>query len=173
VSVTETVTLPAQPVSGVVRYVPLGGDGIEQPLAAYAIRTWALTGDATAGNVAFILNMDDRYCSLISYYSMRLTQATPADADIRRSVTAATTGAAVDTNVITSISGTVSSGACAQTFVPPPVVMPGGSDRAVLTLRLLNVDTDVFQFDALIYLFSIRARELTPMWPLLAARGSN
>jgi len=52
------------------------------------------------------------------------------------------------------------------------VILPG-SENTALTVFAANVDGDEYFLDAFIFLFDIRARELTPMGPLLWARGST
>jgi hypothetical protein len=51
--------------------------------------------------------------------------------------------------------------------------MPGGPSDPNVRFEMVNVLADVYSMHLLVYLFNIRVRELTPMGPLLWARGSG
>jgi len=144
------------------------------PFAAYNVREMSITGDATAGVARMSVIMDERYCSLISYVTFQDTQVTSADADFRVRIVAPKVATALDSGVITGISATADTTTVSRTWEPPPIVLPGGQGAGTqLVLNMLNVDLDVYALSLLIYLFDIRVRELTPMGPLLWARGSR
>lgn len=173
VAVSSTVTLPAQPTAGNVRYIPLGGDGYTSPFAAYNLVGHAVTGAAGGGAAVLTCIMDDRFVSLISYISVADVQAVSADADVSIVLTAAEVGMPTQalSEAVTAISAVVNVGTIRRTWTPPPVLLAGGSKRGQITFSMVNVDTDVYSMSALIYLFNIRVRETTPMGPLLWARG--
>ncbi len=171
-AVTETLVLPAQPVSGSVQRIPLGGDGFYAPQFAYQIKTFSLTGDATGTSLTHVVKMDERYCALIAYVTVRINQATAAAADVMFQVGGAGVPDFAEQGPVTEISATVNSGTIRKTWVPPPIILPYGGEPT-LTMKVLNVDTDVVQLHAQIYAFDARVRELTPMGPLLWARGSS
>jgi len=178
ISVALSFTLPAQPSTGNVNYIPLGGDGFTAPIAAYGVSGATVAGDVSSGIATINLTMDNRYCSLVGYATGRILQGTPADAELRMAigVTAAPLGKVplqVDQGDVTAIAATVSPDSIAKTWLPPSIILPGGVDAPVLSLAATNVDGDFFTIDALIYLFNIRVRELTPMGPILFSRGSN
>ncbi len=75
--------LPAQPAVGQVQYVPLGGDGFRAPFAAYAISSHTVAGDAGGGFAQLRISMDPRFCSLVAWTTIGITQVTPADAVLR------------------------------------------------------------------------------------------
>ncbi len=174
-SVSESVTLPAQPTTGSVSRVPLGGDGYTAPSAAYAIRGHAVTGDAGGGTATLTINCDDRFCSLVAWVSAGVNQGTSADAEFRRIITSAQ-GLGIPqlaenglaTAVVAAFGVEVQS-----LWNPPPVILPGGPDVGRLSYAFTNVLNDVYTLQAYIYLFNIRVRETTPMGPLLWARGST
>lgn len=154
-------------------YVPLGGDGLVAPFAAYTMKTMLVTGDASAGSASLNINMDPRFCSLVSYATIAIQQGTSADADVDLFVRGNTSGSVVFRNLVTAVASLVTASEIGLTWQPPPVMIPGGGEGASLEANFKNVDGDVFIIDALIYLFNIRVRELTPMGPLLWARGST
>ncbi len=165
--------LPAQPTVGTVDYVPLGGDGLTAPFAAYNVKAMSDTGDATGGAANLTVRMDPKFCSLISYCKGGVNQTSSADADFRFRITADKHATAALSGVMTAISATVNGNTVQRTWFPPGILLPGGDKNALLGMSFLNVDTDLYQLDLLVYLFNIRVRELTPMGPLMFARGTG
>lgn len=159
---------------GSVRYIPLGGDGFSSPFAAYSVDGHQVVGDASGGSATLRVEMDPRFCSLTAFSVLQVQQATPADIGVRMGLNGGSYPGQNNTVVMTNI-GAVSIVSVSHTFVPVPVVMPGGANDAVIALgaAILNVLADILTFNAMIYLFDIRARELTPMGPLLWARGAT
>ncbi len=166
----STVRLPEQPTTGTVRYIPLGGDGFVAPFAAYAINSHQVTGDATGTTATLRVLMDPRFCSLTAFSTLQIQQATPGDVACRMDLSGAGYPGQPVSVVMTSI-GLVSVVNVSNTYKPVPVVMPGGGEDVALGAVALNVDTDIYTVNALIYLFDISVREKTPMGPLLWARG--
>ncbi len=173
VAVNITVALPATPATGTLDRVPMGGDGFYAPQAAYSIKTMSVTGDVSGGAASLRIEMDERFCALVGFAAVQIAQGTAADADVRWLINGNTIASVVSTPTLNSVASTVTSFEVGSTFVPPPILIPGGPEAAALSVFLVNVDADVFYLDAYIYLFNLRARELTPMGPLLWARGSN
>jgi len=163
VAVTETVTLPDQPpAGGQTHRTPLGGDGFRAPMAAYIVDNMLATGDAGGGPIVCQVNMDERFCSLVAYLTVSMTQASQTDIDLRFRVQhrrAEATG--------------ISPAQISEVWVPVPVIIPGGGAGGLITAGALNVDTDLFRLSALIYLFNINVRQVMPMGPLLWARGAT
>lgn len=172
-SVVEEITLPGQPVSGQVTFVPLGGDGFVAPKFAYAIKDFLLTGDATGTFVQHTVLMDERWCALIAYVSFNISQATSADADFQITISSGRSASIQASGSAHAVDSSVSTLEVRHTFQPTPLVLPGAGDTARLRMQVLNVDTDVVRLSAYIYLFDVRVRETTPMGPLLWARGST
>lgn len=176
-SVTATFTPPAQPGTGVLTYVPLGGDGYTAPQAAYAINNFEVIGDASAGHARLTVEMDPRFCSLVAWVSFSIRQATSADAEYRLTV-GSTSGATqiptqADSGLVVAISSTITTAEINKMISIVPMMMPGAGQSGRVEANFLNVDTDTYRMSLLIYLFNIRVRELTPMGPLLWARGST
>lgn len=176
-AVTTTFTPPAQPTTGTLTYVPLGGDGYTAPQAAYAVLNHAVVGDATGGAATVLIEMDPRFCSLVSFVSFAVLQATSADIDYRLTVGISTGGTQIpahqESGVVVAISSTVSNAEINKTSAVAPMMLPGAGQAGRISLSFLNVDTDTYRVSALIYLFNIRVRETTPMGPLLWARGAT
>jgi len=159
-----------------VDYIPLGGNGFTAPFAAWSVEAMTVTGDATGGAASLGVSMDMRYVSLVAFVTVAVLQATAADADLRIQLTGSNTTDQGDNVIMPSISATVATRTAGTVWRPTPMLLPGGqSDTANLpriSCRVLNVDTNVVELSTLIYLFNIRVREITPMGPLLWARGA-
>jgi len=175
IAVSVAVTLPAQPAVGRVTYIPLGGDGKMSPIAAYSVVGVGVTGAAGGGSALMTVTMDDRYSSLIQYVSWSNDQVARADADFRTRIATPIrlTPILSDSGLQTSISSSIASATVSRTWAPPPVILGGGSSPGFLEHAMLNVADDEYLLNAMVFLFDIRVRELTPMGPLLWARGST
>jgi len=152
----------------------MGGDGYRAPFAAYNVVGHAVTGAVGGGAATLSLVMDDRYVSLISYISVADVQVSSADADISIVLTGANLGMptqALQENV-TAILASVNVGTIRRTWAPQPVLLAGSEKVGTVTFTMVNVDADVYSMSALIYLFNIRVREISPSGLLLWARGS-
>lgn len=176
-AVTETVTLPDQPTIGFVRYVPLGGNGYQAPFAQYVIDNFALAGDVSGGAVQHQVIMDPRYSSLVAYLSITNVQASSADMDFKLRIDSnapqSSIANQIESGVITAISATVSSATANKIWSPVPTIMPGGGEGGLIMSEVLNVDGDLTRLSALIYLFNIDVRIVSPIGPLLWARGAT
>jgi len=172
ISVTQAFTLPAQPASGAVTYIPLGGDGYTAPFAAYAIRLARITGDASSGFMGIDITMDPRFCSLITFITGQIQQATSADADVELSISGSPYPTVVSSGPQVAVASLVSGFEIASTFNPPPIILPGGNQAPLLRARYLNVNGDFGFIDAMVFLFNISVRETTPMGWLLFSKGS-
>lgn len=155
--------------------IPLGGDGFTAPIAAYAISNHAVTGDSGGGTATLRINMDPRYCALVSWMSSSVNQGTSADADFRR-LLSSNAGQGIpllaENGVATAVAAAF--GLEVQSlWNPPAAILPGSGDFGIATYSWVNVENDVYALNAYIYLFDIRVRETTPMGPLLWARGST
>lgn len=173
ISVSEILTLPAQPVSGTLERIPLGGDGFTAPIAAYVIQDFALTGDAGGNNVSHHVAMDERFCSLVAYMSIRNVQATELDADVLMQVGGPRNPILTRQELVVATDSNISTTTIATTWNPTPYMLPGGGALSNCNTRVLNVLGDVVSLDVLIYLFNISVREKTAMGPLLWSRGAT
>lgn len=173
VAVAQTVVLPAQPAVGTLTYVPLGGDGFSSPFAAYGLKIFQASGDVSGGALTMNVNFDPRFCSLVAYVTVQIAQGTSADADVRIQVRGDTIATVNFQGPVSAVASDVTSFEVAHTFAPVPVIVPGAGENGAIQVAFDNVDGDEYFLDTLIYLFNIRVRELTPMGPLLWARGST
>lgn len=176
-STSATFTPPAQPATGTLTLVPLGGDGFTAPQTAYAINNFQHTGTSGGGKNTMTIEMDDRFCSLVSFISFGILQGTSTDAEFRLQVGSSTGGVQIPSlsegGLVEAISSTVSNQEISKTINLIPMMMPGAGNAGRIQLEFLNIENDVYRISTLIYLFNIRVRELTPMGPLLWARGSS
>ncbi len=157
--------------------MPLGGDGYTAPFAAYTIDRMQVSGAAGGGTAKLTVTMDPKFCSLIQYASWSINQATPAAAQFKLRITASqnATPILVDQGSVTNITATISgSEPVARTWEPTPVVLPGsGGVAPFLEATWSNIDVNEYFLSMQVFLFNIRVRELTPMGPILWARGST
>ena len=176
-AVAQTITLPAQPADGAVQYVPLGGDGFRAPFAAYSVINMEVDHDASGGACSQTIQMDMRYVSLVSFIRSGVDQGTPADADFRHNIVGSSVPEQARNGAAVAISGTVAGQTVTDQWDPTPVLLPGAisdvSNLPRVSTKWLNVNGDTSKCNAVIYLFNIRVRELTPMGPLLWARGAT
>lgn len=166
--------MPAQPTSGgTLDYIPLGGDGFSAPQAAYGLKTFASAGDASGGSLVMTATLDNRYCSLVAFATVQITQGTAADADVRVLLRGDTIPSVLLQETLDSVALTASAFQVARSFSFAPLIIPGSAENGQLQVSFTNVDGDLYFVDSMIYLFNIRVRELTPMGPLLWARGAT
>jgi len=175
IAVSATVTFPAQPTIGLLTFVPLGGDGYTAPFGAYSLLGHRVTGASGGGSMVLRANMDPRYTSLISYVTGIDSQVASADADVRLLVTAddSRVPPAIDQGLVAGTDAVMSTNTIVRTWNPPALILPGGNAISNVRFEMVNVENDVYVMHALVYLFNIRVRELTPMGPLLWSRGSG
>lgn len=168
-SVSSVFTLPAQPVTGEVVRVPLGGDGFSAPLASYTVRDHNVTGDASGTFAQLRVTMDLLYTSLVAFASGSIAQGTELNADFKFGIFGPVTSEVTVLGTQQVIDPLIDPRNCATLWSPPPRLYPGGGEVTTLSMRWLNVLADEYFLNTTIYLFDIRARELTPMGPLLWA----
>ncbi len=175
VSVNIALQLPDTPTDGTLERIPLGGDGFYAPTAAYAVTNVGVTGDGGGGTSRVTITMDPRFCALVSYMTFGIQQAISQDVAYRMIISDAKfrIPSILDQGVEATIGTTISAQSIAFTWEPVPVVLPGGPVLPIIQSTVLNLADDVHDLSAMIYLFNIRAREMTPMGPLLWARGSR
>jgi len=173
ISISETLVLPAQPAIGATTYIPLGGDGYSAPFAAYSVQGFEMDGDVSSGVVSQIITTDERFCSLVSYVAGSINQATPANADFRQTISSPRQVPLMNNAGVVTALDAAFTAECNVMWNPPAVILPGATDIGTIVNIWENVLDDTFRMHCLIYLFNIRVRELTPMGPLLFARGST
>ncbi len=117
--------------------------------------------------------MDVKFCSLVSFIRLQNKQVSALDADFRIRITSDRMASPSDAGVMTAISATVSTNTVTRLWLPPAIILPGGGANSSVAATMLNVDSDDYTVDMLVYLFNIRVRELTAMGPLLWARGTT
>ena len=142
-------------------------------MAAYSISSHSVTGAVGGGTSILRINMDPRFCALIAWATYGVTQGTPADLEVRAII--GSLGSEIPRLVrqgdITAVAAQVSTQTILTQWEPTPAILPGGPIVPFVQFTSVNVDGDVYNMDAYIYLFNIRVREKTSMGPLLWARG--
>lgn len=173
ISIAETIVLPAQPAIGAVTYIPLGGDGYTAPFAAYSVQGFEMDGDASGGVLTQIIQTDERFCALVSYVAGSINMATPANSGARQTISSARQVPLMNLSQVVVALPAAFTAEINVMWNPPAVILPGTSDIGTIANIWPNVEDDTYRMHCLIYLFNIRVRELTPMGPLLFARGST
>ena len=157
-------------------YIPLGGNGFHSPIAGFELTGAQLSGDATGGVAQIKCRMDPRYTAIAAYVTIAIIQGTAADADVSLSL-AGNPGfvpTQSDSGPVVKVAAAVDAGTIRKTWNPTPIILPGSLKAdAHVSASFLNVDGDEYFMSALFYIFDIRARELTPMGPLLWSRGAT
>ena len=168
-AVSTTVQLPAAPAGGgSLDYIPLGGNGIVAPHAAYGVKDFTVTADASGGKLAMIIKLDNRFCSLVSWVEVTNAQAISADEEVRMTVKGNLSPSQTLQGQLHADSSVLDNETLAATWSPTPFLYPGGgTDLAEIVVNMRNTNGDVMEVSALIYLFDIRARELAPIQGLL------
>ena len=169
-SISETLVLPGQPTTGNTVFEALGGDGLTAPHSAWHVNGFELTGDVTGGTVTMTVRMDPRFVSLVGHMTLRSTQVNDADKIVRWTCSGGTRLPRVGATRTLTHAPYLSSNELFDTYVPPPVLLPGGSTSAC-SIILENDTNNLYLMDALIYLFNIDVRQKYPSGPLLWARG--
>lgn len=164
-AVTETVVLPAQPATGLVDYIPLGGNGYNAPMSAYSFQV-TLASDASAGTNSITLEMDPQFLSLISYLQVTVSGASASMAN-RIDIGATTFDVIYDTALVFWDDAT---DVASKLWKPPAamVTQQNANYQPFVKSHLLNVDGETHFFIGRIYNFAKRARETTPLSVLLA-----
>lgn len=162
-SVSASVTLPAQPAIGSSSYLPLGGNGKQAPHGCYVVEA-GVVGDAGGGTASITVNLDTRYTNLVAYMNPQVISAAAApDFHIFIGPGVSVGGAPV------TICGTmphtvIGAPNAAFLWYPPPMYFRQGGTMA---LTMLNVDvTETYSIVAQIYTFDPQVTLLTPL-PLL------
>jgi len=164
-AVTTTVTMPDQPATGQVRYIPLGGDGYVAPHSAYSCFI-SHAMDASGGNSSINLQFDQRFTQMISYMRSEVV-GVAADTAVRQFIRIDGDEIISDTTFGTYWVGTALS---SRLWKPPGVIGTSTpSMTAYMTSQMVNVDGDTHNFTCRVYNFDKRARELTPLPILLSS----
>lgn len=174
VSATLDLGSGSQPGTGLVRFLPYGGDGIYEPVAAYGVDDFELASDASGGTNTLIVQMDTKYTSLISYVTILNKQATPADIEYRMTIGGAGAVPAQNQGIIESLASGMGAGTINKTWQPPAILLPQvPGEASTFTARIINTDGDDFALSLLVMLFDIdAAQKSSRMGLLLSGRGS-
>ncbi len=157
-SVSASLTLPAQPAVGVSRFTPLGGDGTSAPLGCY-LTTLSVVGDASAGTATVILALDARFTNLIAFID-----ATVASAAAAPDFHLAINDGVQNPSVI--VTGTMPHTAIETTnasflWYPPPLYW---IQNGRCTGTYVNVDaTETYSITLQVYVFHPEVTRITPL----------
>lgn len=173
-AVTATVQLPDNPSpAGVVRFVPLGGNGFTAPFAMYTVRNFAISGDGSGGDHTLSVIMDPKFCSVVAYASMQIDVAS-ANRAIHWQLSSAAVPPQFLNATLTRVDASLSGSQIAHTWMPPAWINPGTAGQApTLLISVDNVNTEVLNLNMAVLLFNIRARESVLYQHLIAARGGS
>lgn len=165
-SVSTTVTLPAQPAQGETIYTPLGGDGKSAPLGCYFCRA-EIDGDAGGTTAAVTIAFDSRYTNLVAYMNMQIN-ADAAAGDfmmrIMRSPSSVAPDRAQIVGTIPQVGTTVTQDNASFLWFPPPIYFQGAGAAVASCLNVSATETYLLTVEVLV--FNIDIRRLAPL-PLL------
>lgn len=163
-SVTSTVTLPAQPAQGALIYEPLGGDGRSAPLGCYFVRL-EVDGDAGSGFANLTINFDPRYTNLVAFANLTIeADAAAGDFAMQLRTDAVTTALTLVCGTIPQVATTVSTDNASFLWFPPPIYFKG-QGTAIATMLNVGVN-ETYKLSLEIYVFDINVRQLAPL-PIL------
>lgn len=169
VSVSETISLPAQPSDGIAQLIPLGGNGFQAPHSVVAVRA-RLAHDASAGNAEIAVRFDPRYTQVLSYAQAELEDGTGSAEDYRLELQCT----ALESLAVSGAVGGVSVSGKAVTHAvlwSPPAIMcavdQSSSAYPRLRFTVNNTNTFTSRLTCRIFNFDIRAREVMPLGILL------
>lgn len=172
-SVELSVTLPNNPATGLLQYVPLGGDGYTDPFAMYVLRNFLLTGDASGGFSEIEVVMDDRFCSMVQFASVIFNDTSADPLPVRwvlGSSLLGTTPNMFRVRDIPALAAATGEPQSTDMWLPPAFLLPG-ADFSALSVKILNGNTDTMQLFTSIFLFNVNARQKVPYSRLVQARG--
>ncbi|GAG08326.1 unnamed protein product [marine sediment metagenome] len=172
-SVTSTVTLPAQPADGLMRNTPLGGNGYRSPFNQVYCRV-NLAGDATGGDVEINIILDDVYLSLVNVMQAWVSGAT-ADVPCRMQlIKDGPEFFQYQGEIPHSAAGSGSAFLNNRVWSPPPLLL-NHSQAGNVHLLCPNTDGDQFTLGVWLYQFNKRAADFTELEQILdtLSRGTT
>lgn len=159
-SVTTTVTLPAQPTQGVSEFVPLGGNGKSAPLGCYFVRA-EVDGDAGGGSATVSINFDRRYTNLVAYLNPTIAvDAAAGDFAVRIGTAVGSQQVQVTGTIPHIATGTVTDNA-SFLWYPPPLYFQGVGNGSFFCPNVGVNET--YKLFAEIFVFDINVKRLAPM----------
>ncbi len=161
-AVATTLTLPDQPATGLVTYVPLGGDGWTAPHSVFEVSV-ASAGAAGGGNNVVTINFDPRFQSIATYIRGTNDGASTTIEmafELLQTHNQPSLSAFANAIPVAGVLGTVN----LMTWCPPPIP---GMRRARMTTT--NVDGDDLLFQMYLYNFNINVLQRVPLNLILSS----
>jgi len=158
-AISQSFALPAQPASGSVEFIPLGGNGFTAPQSAFLF-DMRITGDASGGAIDFTVLRDERFEHIVSFMSIESNNAAAIAylMGIRRKagVTFHNIGTTKESGAVQDLASII--------WSPPTMIEP-----ISWTAKVVNTDLESFKFKGIVYNFNIRSSEETPLAVLMAS----
>ena len=170
-SVAASVTLPAQPTTGVTRYIELGGDGLTSPKLVATCKI-QVASDATSGTSTLTIFGDDTFVMIPNWIISGIQNTSLVGANLPLEQRVDNYGSGNDRLIYSSVAEKTVIGAAMTTLIPPPMIMEqlGPSDPLPSVNSIIaNVDTETHTLIAQFFLFDRFARSETPIEKLLAS----
>ncbi len=163
-AVAEAFTLPAQPTTGRAALFPLGGDGVQSPISAYAVES-ELASDASGGLSVTTITLDQRYASLVQVLSSEIESAAAAVVVSHRLI-----NDEFDQYLENQTQQFEGVGLLATTVVRPPgmILVRTGSNTPQIVVSAPNTDTETVIIRLRLYNFVFELRQLAPNWLTMA-----
>lgn len=163
-SVTTTVTLPAQPTIGRSVLTPLGGNGYTAPHACYMVES-SVVGDVSGGTAVVQVVGDARYVNLFAFLNAKIA-GDAAAGDFQMSLEETSGGTAPNIHIVGTIPNVATTFSLNSAFLwfPPPIYYKG---VGVASSAFANVGVgETYRMAVQVYLFAIDVLQRTPL-PLL------
>lgn len=167
-SVSETFTLPAQPTTGEVVFIPLGGSGYGSPLGYYQVKATLVDGGTTGFN-SIKCFLDDRYANIVSHLGMTKVQATPTALLWNARLTP--TQSIYKTATAQNIAGIAPD--VADVIVPVLEIVDGDGSTFIESIVEQDAVADIHAMNAIIYVFAKNIRTTTPLSVILNSLGGR
>jgi len=162
-SVSTVLVLPAQPASGSVSYVPLGGDGFRAPFAMYQLNSVGVVNDASGGTAQIFVDMDPQFQAVCQNMVFDIASAA-ADKELICAISDRSLLYSDIAQVIALLPSITGISNARASWCPVPLFDLGRINGVVA-----NVDTETLSISAQILLFNRRATEVVPLPVLLAS----
>ncbi len=162
-SVSDSVTLPAQPTTGSTQIIGLAGNGRVAP-HSMQVAEITLASDASGGDCLLTINLDARYENIVTWCDAQQISAAAAspyqfDLDLRPdTVSIASNGTSSNDG------GLVLAGINGASWNPPPL-----PNMRRIRLTMANVDTETTSLTIVVFNFEMDASKNIPLQTILSS----
>jgi len=167
VSVSSVITLPAQPVSGLVEQQSLSGNGYSAPHSETHIRI-NLAADASGGIATLEFLWDQRWASILSWVNLTVNGLGLDVGVLYRYAITGNVSLGVTKTLVANGVGAIDD---VSDWIPPPQIasVPAvGQTQPSLRVVTQNLDGDTYQLDACLMNYKKDVLQVVPLARLYA-----